>query len=150
MVSEHREECGGGERCSERWGHRSVDFLYPPSSKTLRQPGGSAVLNAAPENKALPRLCLPGSPGGNYSSTETAERLGTWGIKLALLFKVNHKLSNTYMSGARHGFRRFRGFCSGKKYRAQAPLQLGETEKEAVVGSEDLGELPGGGKVFKT
>lgn len=98
----------------------------------------------------FPGSALPRFPGGNYSSPETTERLGTWGIKLALLFEGNHKLSNTYISGVRNGFRRFRGFGSGKQYRAQPPLWLGETEKEAVVDSKDLGELPGGGKIFKT
>lgn len=50
------------------------------------------------------------------------------------------------MSGASHGFRRrFQGVGSGKSTGAKAPLWLGETEKKAVVGSEDLGELLGEG-----
>lgn len=54
------------------------------------------------------------------------------------MFKVNHKLDNIHVSGARHGFRRrFQGFGSGESTGAKAPLWWVEIEKEAM-GSEDL------------
>lgn len=124
MASEHREGCGAGERYSERWGHSSAGFLYLSSSKTPRQPGGSSLLNAAQENKALPRLCQPGTPGVNYSPLRL---LKGWalGIKLALLFKVNHNLSNTYRLGQGMVFGDSKGLVQ-EKVQGTSSRRIGE------------------------
>lgn len=75
----HREGCGAGEWSSERWGHRSVGFLYPPSSKTLSR--HVAVLTWTPHKKARH---LPGSAcQGPLEETTCGLRLlkgtGSWG-----------------------------------------------------------------------
>lgn len=51
----------------------------------------------------LPGSTHQGTPGGNETWTKTIERQGTLRGKLAILFKVNHKLGNIHVAGARHG-----------------------------------------------
>lgn len=111
---------GAGAWCSELLKHDSAGAFFPPSSKTA-----SSVLNTTQEDIAPPRLCPPRTLEEKTAPPPRllVNRRGVHGGKVAILFKVNDKLSNIYASGARQSFRRtFQGVGFRKSPGAKAPF----------------------------